>query len=124
MPRPYSADLRERVLLACEAGEAVKDVARRFRVGPATVCLWRQQAREDGRRTPKPRARCSEPVGGNAAALAQLVAAQNGAERRHAPRICSRAGRAQLEREIPAALDTITAHDAQGWFRLCGYAPN
>lgn len=28
-----------------------------------------------------------------------------------------------LEAELGPALATITAQDAQGWFRLCGYAP-
>jgi transposase len=56
MPKPYSTDLRERVLLACEAGAAPTQVAIRFRVGPSTVYLWRKQAREEGRREAKPHA--------------------------------------------------------------------
>jgi|SRR5215212_6136578 len=54
MPKPYSADLRERVLLADEAGLPPAVVARRFGVGLATVYLWRQQARAAGRRCAKP----------------------------------------------------------------------
>jgi transposase len=55
MPQPYSADLRERVLAAYEQGEGSQvAIARRFRVCPATVCNWLRQAREDGRRRPKP----------------------------------------------------------------------
>ena len=50
MPRSYSADLRERALLACEAGARPVQVAAQFRVGLSTVYLWRKQAREDGRR--------------------------------------------------------------------------
>src|SRR5215213_9307675 len=53
MPKPYSADLRERVLLAGEAGLPPAMVARRFGVGLSTVYLWRQQARK-GRRCAKP----------------------------------------------------------------------
>jgi transposase len=30
----------------------------------------------------------------------------------------------ELDRELPAVLDTITPDDAQGWFRHGGYAPN
>jgi transposase len=56
MPRPYSADLRERVLLAGEAGLLPAMVARRFGVGLSTVYLWRQQARAEGRRCAKPHA--------------------------------------------------------------------
>jgi transposase len=55
MPQPYSADLRERVLVAYEQGEGSQvAIARRFRVCPAPVCNWIRQAREDGRRRPKP----------------------------------------------------------------------
>ena len=53
MPKPYSADLRERVLLAGEAGLSPATAARRFGVGLSTVYLWGQQARE-GRRYAKP----------------------------------------------------------------------
>ena len=56
MPKPYSADLRERVLLAGEAGRSPAIVARRFGVGLSTVYLWRQQARAEGRRCAKPHA--------------------------------------------------------------------
>ena len=60
MPRPYSADLRERVLLAGEAGLPPTEVARRFGIGLSTVYLWRQQARAEGRR-------CAKPHGGGRA---------------------------------------------------------
>jgi transposase len=56
MPKPYSADLRERALLAGEAGAPPAQVAAQFRVGPSTVYLWRKQAREDGRGAAKPHA--------------------------------------------------------------------
>ena len=54
MPQPYSADLRDRVLVAYEQGEGSQvAIARRFRVCPATVCNWIRQARQEGRRSPK-----------------------------------------------------------------------
>jgi transposase len=56
MPKPYSADLRERVLLAGEAGLPPAVIAQRFGVGFSTVYLWRQQARAEGRRCAKPHA--------------------------------------------------------------------
>jgi hypothetical protein len=37
MPRPYSADLRERVLADCEAGLGRAAAARRDRLGERTV---------------------------------------------------------------------------------------
>jgi transposase len=60
MPSPYSADRRERVLPADEAGLPPAAIAQRFSVGLATVYLWRRQARAEGRR-------CAEPHGGGRA---------------------------------------------------------
>jgi transposase len=54
MPKPYSADLRERVLLAGETGLSPATVAERFGVGLSRVYLWRQQARTEGRRCARP----------------------------------------------------------------------
>jgi transposase len=55
MPRPYSSDLRERVLGACDAGEGPRaEIAQRFRVGASTLYLWQQQRREEGRTAAKP----------------------------------------------------------------------
>jgi len=57
MPRAYSADLRERVLAAWERREGTQaDIARRFSVCEATVENWLRQARQEGRRAPKPHA--------------------------------------------------------------------
>jgi transposase len=80
MPRPYSTDLRERVLAAHERGEGSQaEVARRHRVGERTLSGWLKAAREEGRRGPKPRARGPAPLGGEDAALAALVAERNDA---------------------------------------------
>ena len=54
MPRPYSADLRERVLADCEAGLSRAAAARRYRVGERTVYRWLAGARHEGRRAAKP----------------------------------------------------------------------
>ena len=79
MPNPYSADLRERVLLADEAGLPPAMVAQRFGVGLATVYLWRWQAHAEGRRCAKPhgggRARGIDTAG--EAILRALVAERN-----------------------------------------------
>src|SRR3954454_22733129 len=79
MLKPYSADLRERVLLAGEDGLSPAIVARRFGVGLSTVYLWRQQARAEGRRCAKPhgggRARGIDPAG--EAIVRGLVAERN-----------------------------------------------
>ena len=77
MPKPYSADLRERVLLADEAGLPPAAIAQRFGVGLATVYLWRQQAHARGRR-------CAKPHGGG---RGDLAGAGGRTQRSHAGRI-------------------------------------
>ncbi len=82
MPQPYSADLRERVLVAYEQGEGSQvAIARRFRVCPATVCNWIRQAQKEGRRCPKPhRSGPAGRLGSHDLALLQgLVAETNDA---------------------------------------------
>jgi transposase len=62
MPRPYSADLRERVLAGCEAGLGRAAAARRYRHGERTVYRWLAEARAEGRRAAKPHAGGRQPV--------------------------------------------------------------
>ena len=102
MPRPYSADLRERVLLACERREGTREAtARRFRVAASTVYDWLRAARTEGRRGAKPRTRGPAPLGGQGAALARLVAAGNDATlAEYAEQLAERAG----VRRSPATL--------------------
>ena len=54
MPGAYSIDLRERVLVAVEAGESPDAVAERFMVDRSSVYRWMAAARDEGRRAPKP----------------------------------------------------------------------
>jgi len=52
MARPYSVDLRERVLQAHEASEgSQRGLAERFAVSVGTVCGWLGLARCEGRRS-------------------------------------------------------------------------
>jgi transposase len=53
MPKPYFNDLRSRALEACDEGERPGAVAKRFRIGRASVYLWLKQRREEGRDRPK-----------------------------------------------------------------------
>lgn len=48
MTRPFSNDLRERVVAAVEAGETVRRVAERFGVAVSTVVKWSQRFRATG----------------------------------------------------------------------------
>jgi transposase len=58
MGRPYSTDLRERVLRACETGEESQAViARRFEISESAVGSWLRQWHQEGRRVPKPHGR-------------------------------------------------------------------
>lgn len=80
MPRAYSTDLRERVLAVYEGGEgSLSEVARLYRVGERTLSSWLELAREEGRRSPKPRRGGRAPLGGEATTLAGLVEERNDA---------------------------------------------
>src|SRR4051795_8486559 len=54
MPGSYSTDLRERVLVAVEAGEPADVVAEAFMIGRSSVYRWIAAARDEGRRAAKP----------------------------------------------------------------------
>src|SRR4051812_30009548 len=132
MPRPYSADLRERVLLAGEAGLPPTEVARRFGIGLATVYLWRQQARAEGRRCAKPhgggRARGIDTAGGGVfqavagerhdrtlGGYRELLAVRSGGPQVSRPTLCRALRRLGLRRKKTrlAKLTGIVA--VRGW---------
>ena len=48
MARPYSIDLRERVVSAVESGETCRSVGARFGVAVSCVVKWRQRYRRTG----------------------------------------------------------------------------
>ena len=79
MPKPYSDDLRGRVLEACDEGERPGRVAQRFRIGRSSVYLWLKQRREEGRDRPKKMGGGPLPVIRDAveAALKGLVESDN-----------------------------------------------
>jgi transposase len=55
--KPYSNDLRERVLAAVDDHEgSLRQIARRFRIGISTVTRWLQRRRQTGSLAPKPHA--------------------------------------------------------------------
>lgn len=54
MARPYSEDLRWRVVSRVEAGRPVREVAATFQVSVASVVKWSQRYRETGGVAPKP----------------------------------------------------------------------
>lgn len=54
MVRPYSLDLRERVVAAVESGQTCRAVADLFGVSVASVVKWSQRARATGSAAAKP----------------------------------------------------------------------
>jgi transposase len=54
MGAPYSQDLRDRVLAACDRGMKTKQVAEVFAVSPAWVRRVKQRRREFGETSPRP----------------------------------------------------------------------
>lgn len=128
MPRPYSADLRERVLRAWERGEGTPaEVARRFGVCVATVYNWLHDAREEGRRTAKPHAGGTAPLLDAAAlqVLRQLVIEQNDAMlTEYAERLAERTGRRVSPPVLCRALKTLKLTRKKRRFgRLNGIVP-
>lgn len=80
MPRPYSGDLRERVLRACERGRLSRaKIAAAFQVAESTVYRWLETWRGEGRRAAKPHAGGPAPRLDEAALgkLAAIVAEAN-----------------------------------------------
>ena len=79
MPGAYSTDLRERVLVAVEAGEPADAVADEFMIGRSSVYRWVTAARDEGRRMAKPMGRGPKPIirDGTEAALCRLLEADN-----------------------------------------------
>jgi transposase len=142
MPRPYSADLRQRVLRACEHGRLSRArIASLFGVGETTLFRWQQQARGEGRREAKPPRGGPAPCLGGAtlAVLRDLVAEANAltlveyadllAERTgvraSAPTICRALRKLGLVRKKPSARRSRTGpssspsgrHGAPIWLR-------
>ena len=57
MPRPYSLDLRERVVRRVAGGHSVREVAETFGVSVASVVKWSQRQRATGSAAAKPMGR-------------------------------------------------------------------
>ena len=52
MTKPYSDDLRERVVSAMQSGESCRRVAARFEIAPSSVVKWTQHVVQTGSVSP------------------------------------------------------------------------
>ena len=69
MPRPYSNDLRARVIEAIEAGASCREVAERYELSASVVVLWAQRFEQTG-------SVAAKPSGGSADFLLTLIVKQ------------------------------------------------
>ena len=75
--KQYSVDLRERLPGAIDAGLSQAEASRLFGVGTSTITRWRQQRRDTGSLSPKPRTGRRPTIGPDQAdALRMQVAHQ------------------------------------------------
>ena len=62
MARPYSLDLRERVVASVEGGRSCRETAGLFRVSVASVVKWSQRYRATGSAAAHPMGRRNRPL--------------------------------------------------------------
>jgi transposase len=76
MPKPYSDDLRERVIEAVEAGASRREAAENFNLSPSSAVKWLQRWRDTGSARAKPTGGSTSPLEEHAEWLLALVAEQ------------------------------------------------
>ena len=143
MGRPYSTDLRERVLRACEVGdESQAAIAQRFEISVPVFLGFLQTTLLPSLREQKPDAiLVMDKLSAHKNQAVKDAIAAAGLTVRYLPRYSPdfspiepcwskiktalRAVAARTVESLRAALDTaaaaVTADDAAGWFGHCGY---
>jgi transposase len=76
MPRPYSGELRERVIEAVEAGASRREAAENFELSASSAVKWLQRWRDTGSARAKPSGGSTSPLEEHAKQLLALVAKQ------------------------------------------------
>jgi len=76
MAKPYSLDLRERVIEAVEGGASRRETAERFSISASSAIKWMQRWRASGSVSAKPTGGSRSPLDDHADMLLGLVAAQ------------------------------------------------
>lgn len=74
MGKPYSLDLRKRVIEAIEGGETRREAADRFSIGVSTAVNWMRGWEASGEIAPKPSGGSRSPLDDHAEVLLGLVA--------------------------------------------------
>jgi transposase len=73
MPKPYSRDLRERVIASIEAGASRREVAELYGISPSVVVIWARQWKATGSVEATPSGGSISPLEDHAAFLLGLV---------------------------------------------------
>ena len=76
MPKPYSQDLRERVVRAVEAGASCHEAAATFEVGVSSAIRWVARWRQTGSVAAKPTGGKRSPLDADKDWLLALIAAE------------------------------------------------
>jgi transposase len=74
MPKPYSQDLRDRVVRAVEAGASCHEAAAAFEVSPSSAIRWVARFRRTGSAAAKPMGGKRSPLDAHASWLLELIA--------------------------------------------------
>ena len=76
MPKPYSNDLRARVIEAVEAGASRREAAERYELSASVVVIWAQRWKKTGSVGAKPSGGSTSPLEDHAEFLLALIAGQ------------------------------------------------
>jgi transposase len=76
MPRPYSEDLRVRVIGDISTGASRREAAERYGVSPSVVVLWAQRFEQTGSVAAKPSGGSTSPLEEHAGFLLGLITEQ------------------------------------------------
>jgi transposase len=76
MPKPYSVDLRARVIEDVETGASRREAAERYGISPSVVVIWVQRFEETGSVAAKPSGGSTSPLEQHAEFLLDLIVDQ------------------------------------------------
>jgi transposase len=76
MPKPYSIDLRGRVIGEVESGSSRREAAERYGLSPSVVVIWMQRFEATGSVAAKPSGGSTSPLEKHAEFLLALIARQ------------------------------------------------